>query len=622
MCGITGYVGEGNRDDLEKMIAAIKHRGPDDEGVFLASDVGLAHARLSIIDLSERGHQPMFNDDKTIGIVFNGEIYNFKELKNELIGFGYKFKTNTDTEVIIYLYERFGEDCFSKLNGMFAIGLYDFRFGKLILARDKIGKKPLYWGTFKGTFIFGSELKAIAEHSLFKKELNLEALNKYLTHEYVPTPHSIFKNVYKLEPATYLIYENKEVKKTKFWKIKFDGLNISLDEAVARLDEKINESVKSRLVSDVPLGIFLSGGLDSSTVTYYAQKNSSRKIKTFSVSFEEKSFDESRYAREVSNILGTEHYDQLLTAKDLIEAMSAMDLIDEPIGDASIIPTYLLSKHARKYVTVALGGDGGDELFAGYPTFQADILTGIYEKIPIWLRKKFLEKIINKIPVADNNFSLGFKLKTFINGLEGDKNYRHHGWLASFSREEKGKLFKREIWNEIGPKNEFEEIDHYSKNINAKDSKNKILGLYMRTYLMDGVLVKVDRASMKNSLEVRSPLLDSSLVEFANSLPFSFKLKGFTTKYILKKLMEDKLPKSIVYRKKKGFGVPLSSWLKKELKGFCNDLLSEEKIKNQGLFNYEYTTKLKQEHFAGRKDNRKKLWTLMAFMIWYEGCMK
>jgi len=622
MCGIAGYVGEGGRGDLEKMVDAIKHRGPDDKGIFLVGDVGLAHARLSVIDLSERGHQPMFNEDKTIGIVFNGEIYNFKELKNELIKLGYKFKSDTDTEVIIYLYEEFGESCFERLNGMFAIGLYDFRLGKLILARDKMGKKPLYWAIFGGTLMFASELRAIMEHRIFKKELNLDALNKYLTYEYVPTPHSIFKNVYKLEPANYLVYQNKEIKKIKFWEIEFNNSDISFDEAITQLDKKINESVKLRMVSDVPFGVFLSGGLDSSTIAYYAQKNSSRKIKTFSVNFEEKSFDESKYAQKVSDILGTEHYDQLLTTKNLIETLSTIDLIDEPIGDASIIPTYLLSKHARNYVTVALGGDGGDELFAGYPTFQADVLAGIYEKIPTLIKKIFLEKIIHKIPETDNNFSLGFRLKTFVKGLGGDKNYRHHRWLGSFTAEEKEKLFKREIWNEIDAKKDFEEIDYYLKNIKAEDHRNKTLGLYMRTYLMDEVLVKVDRASMKNSLEIRSPFLDPNLVELANSLPFSFKLKGFTTKYILKKLMEDKLPGSIVYRKKKGFGIPLSRWLRNELKEFCDGLLSEEKIKNQGLFNYDYIAKLKLEHFDENKDNRKKLWTLMAFMIWYERFMR
>jgi len=618
MCGIAGYVGKGNREDLENMISAIKHRGPDNDGVFLVGNVGLAHARLSIIDLSEWGRQPMFNNDKTIGIVFNGEIYNFEELRNELVRIGYKFKSNTDTEMIIYLYEKFGESCFEKLNGMFAIGLYDFRLGKLILARDKMGKKPLYWGIFGDTLIFGSELKAIMRHRVFKKELNLEAVNKYLTYEYVPTPHSIFKNVYKMEPASYLVYQNKEIKKTKFWEIEFNDSDISLDEAIVRLDEKINESVRLRMVSDVPLGVFLSGGLDSSTIAYYAQKNSSRKIKTFSVNFEEKSFDESKYAQKVSDILGTEHYDQLLTTKNLIETLSTIDLIDEPIGDASIIPTYLLSKHARNYVTVALGGDGGDELFAGYPTFQADVLAGIYEKIPTLIKKIFLEKIIHKIPETDNNFSLGFRLKTFVKGLGGDKKYRHHRWLGSFYKEEKEKLFKREIWNEIGTKKYFEEIDYYLKNIKAEDCRNKMLGLYMRTYLMDGVLVKADRASMKNSMEVRSPFLDSNLVEFVNSLPFPFKLKGFTTKYILKKLMKDKLPKNIVYRKKKGFGIPLSSWLRNELKKFCDGMLSEGKIKKQGLFDYDYIAKLKDEHFNENKDNRKKLWTLMAFMIWYE----
>ena len=622
MCGIAGFVGEGSRNDLEKMIAAIKHRGPDDEGVFWAGGVGLAHARLSIIDLSERGRQPMFNDDKTIGVVFNGEIYNFKKLREQLAKRGYKFKSGTDTEGIIRLFEDIGEDCFKELEGMFAIGLYDFKQKKLILARDRMGKKPLYWAIFNGTLMFASELKALLKHPLFKKELDLESLNKYLLHEYVPTPQSIFKNVRKLEPATYLVYKNGEVEKKEFWKISYGEGKLSFDESLRLLGEKFEESVKARLVSDVPVGVFLSGGLDSSAVAYYAQKNYVGKIKTFSAGFEEKSFDESGYAQEVADFLGTEHYNFLIKARDALEIIPNIEeFIDEPMADASAVPTYLLAKHTRRFVTVALSGDGGDELFAGYPTFRAFEAANIYKKIPAFLRNNFTDKLLRLVPDSEKNFNLGFALKKFVGAIGDEEKYIHHNWLGSFRREERENLFRCEVWDTIKAGNEFEEVDHYWNSISADEIKNKILGLYARTYLMDNVLVKTDRVSMKNSLEVRCPLLDRDFVELANSLPYSFKYKRFTQKYIFKKLMEGKLPKNIVYRKKKGFGMPLARWLKNELKGFCEETLSEKKIKSQNLFDYEYIEKLKREHFNGKTDHRKKIWTLMVFSLWYEKYM-
>lgn len=623
MCGITGFIGKGTKNDLQKMVDSIKHRGPDSQGVFFEGSVALGHTRLSILDLSLAGSQPMFDQDKNIGIIFNGEIYNFPELRKYLQGLGYKFRSTSDTEAIIYLYKEFGEKCFEKLNGMFAIAIYDFTKNRLILARDRMGKKPLYWCIFEDTLIFGSELKSLMGHPLFKKEIDLESLNKYLQYDYVPSPHTIFKNVYKLEPASYLVFEKGEIKKNIFWKMDFTERNISFKNAVVELGERINESTTRRLMSDVPLGVFLSGGLDSSAIAYYAQKNSKEKIKTFSIGFKEASFDESAYAREVAKHLDTEHHEKILSAKDSLDLIPGIaDMIDEPVADASIIPTFLLSKFTRENVTVALGGDGGDELFAGYPTFQAGQLVDLYEKIPKVLRKGLIEKIINKIPASDKNLSIGFKLKKFIDGLSGERSHLHQRWLGSFSRSERGELFRKELWKNLENKNEFEDLDKYISEVSAGDYRNKILYLYMRTYMMDQVLVKVDRASMVNSLEVRAPFLDTSVVEFANSLPYSYKYKNFETKYILKKLMEGKLPKSIIYRSKKGFGIPLGKWLREDLKDFCNSVLSKENNQKIGLFNYKYIDKLKSEHFSGQKDNRKLLWNLIVFFLWYEKWMK
>lgn len=617
MCGIAGFVGGGTRENLEKMTRTLQYRGPDGEGYFFdaALGVGLGHRRLSIIDLGG-GKQPIFNEDKTVALVFNGEIYNFLELRKDLEN-RHKFLTESDTEVIVHLYEELGEQVFEKLNGMFAIALYDIKKQKLILARDRLGKKPLYWAQFGNSIFFGSEIKALMRHPNFKKEINYSSLNKYLSYDYVPTPLSIWKNVQKLEPASYLVWEKEKIVKGVFWKTSFGAWDGSGAHALGHLDNLLNESVKMRLISDVPLGIFLSGGLDSSAIAYYAQKNSSVPVKTFSIAFEEKSFDESAYARQAAKFLGAEHFEKRFFAKDLLNLVPRIaELLDEPLADASILPTYLLSQFTREKVTVALSGDGGDELFAGYPTFQADKLASLYEKIPAVFRKIILEKIIRSLPVGHSNFSLDFKLKKFLDGFGDLPKYRHQRWLGSFLKEEKGKLFNSEIWQEVKNQNEFEEADHYRSEVKADTKQNALIYEYMRTYLMDEVLVKVDRASMFNSLEVRAPFLDYQLVDFVNSLPYNFKNRGWQTKYLLKRLMSSKLPKDIVFRPKKGFGVPLGEWLRKDLKDFCNQLLSKEEFSKSGFFNISCIEQLKNEHFSGKKDNRKLLWNLMVFQLW------
>lgn len=616
MCGIAGFVGEGIQEDAKRMIGTLRHRGPDNEGVFFDNGVGLSHARLSILDLSVAGHQPMFNEKRTHAIVFNGEIYNFKELKKELSDLGCRFKSSSDTEVLLHLYEKFGEQCFERLNGMFAIGIYDFKEEKLILARDRMGKKPLYWSLVSGTLLFGSELKALRRHPLFKSEIDLVSLNKYFSYEYVPTPHTIYKNVYKLEPATFLAFQKGKIRKESFWKISFKPSNLSFNAALERLDELLTKSVSQRLVADVPVGIFLSGGLDSSAIAYYAQKNSPQTIQTYSIGFDENSFDESHYAEQVASFLGTNHHMQKLSSSDVLKFIPHIaEILDEPVADSSIVPTYLLSKFSKGGVTVALGGDGGDELFAGYPTFQADILAHWYEKLPKWTRHAF-SKVIHGLPVSDRNLSIEFQFKKFIEGYEGERAHRHQRWLGSFSTAEKAELFLPEVWKELSEQNAFSDIDQYIQDHAVQDKRQEALLLYMRTYLMDQVLVKVDRASMKNALEIRAPFLDYRVVDFVNSLPYEYKLRGLTTKYILKKLMHGRLPRNIINRKKKGFNIPLSRWLKTELKTFCDQTLSPSAIKEGGLFQIETVERLKQEHFSGQKDHRKKLWTLLVFELW------
>lgn len=621
MCGIAGYWGKGDESVLNRMIDSISYRGPDDKGIYVNGLIGLAQRRLSIIDLSEAGHQPMFNEDGTIGIVFNGEIYNFLELKKDLKQ-NHIFKSSTDTETIIHLYEEIGEKVFEKIQGMFAIAIYDSRKNKLILARDRMGKKPLYWGIYDNTLIFGSELKTLINHSSFKKRIDPVSLNKYFLYENIPTPNSIFKDTYKLEPGTYIVWNGKDINKTVFWKPTFLPKNNSFSNSISELDETIKKAVSDRLVADVPIGIFLSGGLDSSLVAYYASKLSKSKVKTFSIGFKEKSFDESVYAKQVAEFLGTEHYEKILEAKDSIDIIpKVLSTLDEPMADASIIPTYLLSKFTKENVTVALGGDGGDELFCGYDTFTAHKLASFYEKIPLFLRRVF-EWLAVKLPTSYSNLSLDFKIKKSITGFYGDKKYRNQRWLGAFSVSDRKLLFKDNILKAIKGENEFIDID---KNIDKCDSDNFYdkLGLeYERLYMMDQILVKVDRASMYNALEVRAPLLDTRVVDLANHMPLEFKFKGKEKKYILKKLMEDKLPKNIVYRKKKGFGMPIAEWINGDLKDLFNDFLSKENIENTGLFNYEYVDTIKKSHFSGKSNEYKKLWTLFVFMFWYKNWYK
>lgn len=621
MCGIAGYWGEGSEEILYKMIRTLHHRGPDDFGVYTHKKVGLSQSRLSILDLSMSGHQPMFNEDKTVCIIFNGEIYNYLELKKSLLG-RHIFSSQTDTEVIIHLYEELGDKVFGKLHGMFALAILDLKNNILFLARDRMGKKPLYWSNLNGTLIFGSELKALMAHPLFYKDIDLASLNKYFQFEYIPTPHTIFRNTFKLEPGTFMSFDGQEIKKVEYWQPRFLPKHGDFASSLEELDKNLHLAVNDRLVADVPVGVFLSGGIDSSLIAYYAGKNSSNKVKTFSIGFDDSSFDESIYARIVASKLNTEHYERIITANECMKLIpEVVDFLDEPMADASIIPTYFLSKFASEHVTVALGGDGGDELFAGYDPFVAHQFVWIYEKIPISIRN-ILELTARHLPTSLSNMSLDFKIKKFLSGFNGDKNYRNQRWLGAFERSERGRMFNGEIWQLIKDLNEFEDIDTYFSKSDSKDFFDNLILEYERMYLMDQILVKVDRASMFNSLEVRAPFLDTRVVELANRLPISFKLRGLKRKYILKKLMTGKIPKKIIFRKKKGFGMPIARWINGDMKPFVIDVLSEKSIKEIGLFDPNYVEQILDDHFRDRKDNRKQIWTLIMFTLWWKKWFK
>ena len=622
MCGIAGFWGKGDESVMRVMTEALHHRGPDFTGTFFDPKMalGLGHARLSILDLSAGAHQPFFSEDKRFVIIFNGEIYNFKSIRQDLVDRGCgPFQTQGDTEVLLKAYQADGLACLSKLNGMFAFAIFDYEKNELLLARDRMGKKPLYIAQASGTLLFASELKAILQHPEFKSELNLNALNHYLTLDYVPTPISIFEGVEKLEGGHYLQMDFKgNIKRGSFWEPNFIPLEISFDEAKEELDRLLAEATALRLVADVPVGIFLSGGLDSSAVAYYAQKQATKPIQTFSIGFNEKSYDERAYAQQVATQLGTEHHERILTAQESIDLIpTVFSSLDEPFADPSILPTYLLSQFTRSKVTVALGGDGSDELLAGYPTFISEKLAPFLSWMPAQMVQG-LQKMVNFLPASDQNISLDFKLRQFLKGFESSKRFRHSQWLGSFSISEKKNLWNKDLAFKIPHQNTLRVVDEYAK----RGSEQELIYMYLKTYLQDDILVKVDRASMMNSLEVRAPFMDVQVVNFLNRLPYEYKLKGFKGKHLLKETMRGKLPEDIIDRPKKGFGIPVSLWLKNELKDLCHDLLSKEAIESQGLFNYNYVEKLKQNHFKGRQNNRKELWNLMVFQLWRRNFLK
>jgi len=630
MCGIVGFLTSNPSDIpdhqiLKRMRELLTHRGPDDQGEYIRSlnEKGpflfLGHRRLSIIDLVS-GQQPLSNEDGTVWVIFNGEIYNFKELRDRLRTLGHRFATNSDTEVIVHSYEEYGEGCFKHLNGMFAIGIWDERKKQLILARDRLGKKPLYYSALPGTFLFASELKAIMAYPKFERKIAPLSLMKYLFYEFIPSPHTIFEDAMKLPAASYLIWRDEKTEIKRYWS-PFDMeviKDISEGEAESRIIDLLRTSVKRRLISDVPLGIFLSGGIDSSAVAAFAQREVPGKVKTFSIGFEDPSFDESGYASLASTFLETEHYEQRMTPEDLLAIVPQLpDILDEPMADASILPTYLLSKFTREHVTVALGGDGGDELFAGYPTYLAHQLAKPYENY-LGLLHPLATYLGNLLPVSDNNISFDFKMKKFLSGIGYPDGIRNSIWLGSFPFIENEKVLSDEIRSQFNRDRLVEDLARYEKDYPLNDRMTLLQYLDLKLYLQEAILVKVDRASMACSLEVRAPFLDYELVEFVMRLPSRLKLKGFTSKYILKRAMKKFLPPKVVHRPKKGFGVPIAKWVKGPLKELFRNMLSLERIEREGFLSQEYVATLLEDHLKNKKDNRKPLWTLLIWQLWVD----
>jgi len=627
MCGIYGYLSTKEKIDhdiLRAMGNALRHRGPDGEGEEIQQSaewgLGLGHMRLSIIDLSPAGKQPMCNEDGTIWVTCNGEIYNFRELRVELQRKGHCFKSNSDTEVIIHLYEETGVQCLDRLNGMFAFAIWDRKKKTLFLARDRIGKKPLHYCRYDGGFVFGSEIKALLKHPEVVREIDPGSLSKYLSYEYVPAPDTIFKSIRKIRPGHFLLYKDGDLRTEKYWDLPLSDNPIGYkteDEYVEELREILERSVRSRLVADVPVGVFLSGGVDSSLVAAMA-KRSNKDIECFSIGFDEISFDERKYAAQVAQSINIKQNLRIFSTAQMLESLEMLPrLLDEPMADPSILPTYLLSKMTSEKLKVALSGDGGDELFAGYPTFQAHKLITYFDSLPDSL-KNAARSFARSLPVSDTNLSFDFKVKQLLRGAGVSSEIRFFRWMGGFIDAEKKALLSDDLKAALRHHNSYQDIFQYLNESNLTKDLERILYLSMKLYLQDDILVKVDRAAMANGLEVRCPLLDQEFVEFACKLPTKYKLKGLTTKYLLKKAARGFLPDAIIDRRKKGFGIPIARWLRNELKTFMLDSLEETKIKRQGLFNYTYIKKLIDDHLESKVDNRKALWSLLVFQIWHE----
>src|SRR5436190_1847303 len=625
MCGITGWVNlSSNTTDhskaaLHSMCESIVHRGPDSEGIWLDDDVALGMRRLSIIDL-KTGDQPVYSEDKSIVVMVNGERYNFREVRANLEKRGHKFVTQTDVEIVPHLYEIYGDNFVDHINGMFAIALWDSKKKKLILARDRFGEKPLYYGIFDDKLIYASEPKALLAHPAVNAELDLDALREYLSFDYVPAPRSIYKGISKLPAAHMLTIENGEVKTRRYWNLTWNknGHKPSIDDAANELRDLLSDAVRMRLVSDVPLGILLSGGVDSSTVAAFATQHASEKVKTFSIGFEEDSFDESKFAREVALHLGTEHYEAILsvdTAADLISDIGTW--LDEPLSDGSLIPTFMLARFVRHHVTVGRGGDGGDELFAGYPMYYGHKVAAAYGSIPRFVRAGLIEPIVNRLPVSTKNLSFDYRAKRFVRSSHSDIVARHHSWFGSFAADDHKPLLTENVLSQTS--GDIYAGPHALLEIcNAANEIEQMQYLDMNFYMAEDILTKVDRASMAVSLETRAPFLDPRVGQFAASVPLEYKLRGNKGKYILKKAVEDLLPASILGRSKKGFGIPIADWLKGRLNSLMHDLLAPKRLKEQGLFVPEYVQSLIGEHERGLGSHHKQLWTLLVVQLWHD----
>lgn len=601
-------------DSVHRMCQTIVHRGPDDEGVYARGPVAMGMRRLSIIDLSG-GKQPIHNEDRSIWIVFNGEIYNFLELRRELEGRGHRFYTHSDTEVIVHLYEESGADCIKKLRGMFAIALYDERHDTLLLARDRLGKKPLHYALRDGRLYFGSEIKAILAVQPELAEIDQQGLLQYLYFGYIPDPLTVFRNIHKLPAGHLAEFRNGEIKVRQYWDFPPYGTHpgISEEECVEQLEKRLQEAVRIRLISDVPLGALLSGGVDSSIVVALMARASAKPVQTFSIGFKEEKFNEAQYARQIAERFGTDHH-ELVLDPNLEETLTYLSgMLEEPFGDSSMLPTYYVCRMARQQVTVALSGDGGDELFAGYDRYLTAVQRRRFDSLPDWMGSIYRDRIHELIPAKAYGKNLAWNAS--LN--ERDRYLDALSFFPALHRERH--LFTAEFLESAktlpDPLSQWRRLYDGAP---AKDHLSRLLYLDTKTYLNGDILAKIDRMSMAASLEVRVPMLDHEFVEWVTSLPMEWKFRAGSRKYILKKLAERLgIPSEVIHRRKQGFQLPLVEWMRDELRARFWDILLEPRTLQRGYFKPSAIKHLIDEHVRGRRNRSGLLWRMLVLEMWH-----
>ena len=622
MCGIAGIVrSDGapvDRELVARMNEAIRHRGPDDDGFYFSDGVGLAMRRLAIIDLKS-GQQPIHNQDGTASIVFNGEIYNYRELRDRLEKLGHEFYTDSDTEAIVHAYDQYGTECPKYLRGMFAFAIWDERTKSLFLARDRVGKKPLLYAKLDGELVFGSEFTALLEHPRISRDVDFEAIHHYLSFICVPAPLTAYQAIRKLEPGHWLLWRAGEIKTERYWQLDFSKkISIGEEEAGARVVELLRDAVRVRLMSEVPLGAFLSGGIDSSAVVALMAEESSEKIKTFSIGFDEQDFSELHHARRVAEHVGAEHH-EFIVRPDAMEILPTLvEHYGEPFADSSAIPSYYVSKETRAFVTVALNGDGGDECFAGYERYAAMSIAQKYANMPGAVRNGVISKVVNALPGFETRQNPLRKAKRFLAAASLPPVERYLRWVSAFDEPTKQDLYSADFRQQTAPFRSASILEPWFAKANGAGIVDAALLTDTMTYLPNDLLVKMDIASMAVSLEARSPFLDHHLMEFAASLPENLKLRRLTTKYLLKRVLKKLVPAENLNRSKMGFGVPIGHWFRGAMQPFLRQTLLSEKALTRGIFKPEMVRQLIDSHVAAKADHSHRLWTLLMLELWFE----
>ncbi len=627
MCGICGFLDsrqseQSKQDSLRRMCGIISHRGPDDEGHYISGDVALGMRRLSIIDLAH-GHQPISNEDETVWVILNGEIYNFQKLRDELESKGHRFRTRTDTEVIVHLYDDVGLECFRRLRGMFALALWDTKRKRLVLGRDRIGEKPLYFRREPHRFLFASELKSLLQADGVPRRLKFAALREYLSLGYVPAPLSMLDGIEKLLPGHYLVVDQERIEDHQYWDVPFGQPEKHTEqEWIERTRSKLLETVRMQLVSDVPLGAFLSGGLDSSSIVAAMAQMTGRPVKTYSIGYqgEHSYYNELPYAKVVAQAFGTDHH-EIVVRPEVSELLPKLVWhLDEPVADSACLTTYLVSKLARQSVTVILSGVGGDELFGGYRRYLGDSMLRYYRHLPGPLRRKWLPALLARIPQDRHSLWKDYAryAAAFVNSAELDAASRYIEYVTLFPPQTQGNLLIESATQSGGSAFAISTLRGYFNHCGDPDDLNRIIYADLKTSLADDLLAMTDRMTMAASIECRAPLVDHEMIELASHMPSNLKVRGFQMKYLMKQAVAPWLPREILERKKRGFGAPMGAWLRKDIQPMVSELLSEEATRKRGLFSWPAIQQLLADHSAERKDYTDQLFSLVMLELWLQ----